>query len=377
MENKNKKTTQETPFEETALDKKIKKKKTKKTLIILAIILAVFLVLVGGLLIAGDFYLDSLLDMISYDTGESEWSFDEDAGDEDIDNTVPKPAPTPDTLPDFEIIDGWFDGDKVAQEYDDEVINILLIGADTLDGNHARSDTMILMSLNPIKKRLVFTSFMRDSYIELPGRGYNRLNAAHAKGGPQYLIETLEYNFGIDIDNYAKVDFTSFKQAVDAIGGVTLTVNDVNYNYFYDWDGIYGLSEEQAIDGTHTVHLDGDEALMYARTRKGHRVDNSDFGRTLHQRDLLSQFVTNCKGASLDELHSILEAVLPYVVTDMLQDELKEQILNVLTYVSYSIDDARVPCAGSYEDIVLESGAQVLNINVPSNATYVKAKIYG
>ncbi len=377
MENKTTKTTKEKPPQQSALENKIKKKRVKKALITIAIILGVFLLLLGGLLIAGDIYLDSMLGMISYDTGESEWSFNESAGDEDIDNTIPNSAPTPDKMPDFDILEGWFDGEKVSEEYDKEVINILLIGADTLDGNHARSDTMILMSLNPIKDRIVFTSFMRDSYIELPGRGYNRLNAAHAKGGPQYLIETIEYNFGIDIDNYAKVDFTSFQQAVDAIGGVTLTVNDVNYNYFYDWDGIYGLSEEEAIDGTHTVHLDGDEALLYARTRKGHRVDNSDFGRTLHQRDLLSQFVTNCKGASLDQLHGILEAVLPYVVTDMPQDELKDQILNVLEYVSYSIDDARVPCAGSFEDLTLESGAQVLNINVPANATYVKAKIYG
>lgn len=363
--------------EEEALENRIKKKKSKTAVIVISVVLGVILLLGIGVFVAACSYIDYMNGIISTDDGASEWSFNESAGDEDIDHTIPGQAPTPSDMPNYETIEGWYDGETVEQEYEDEVLNILLIGADTLDGNHARSDTMILMSINTVKKRIVFTSFMRDSYIELPGRGYNRLNAAHAKGGPQYLIETIEYNFGIDIDNYAKVDFTSFRQAIDAIGGVDLTVNDVNYNYFYDWDGIDGLSEEQACDGTHTVHLNGEEALLYARTRKGHRVDNSDFGRTLHQRDLLGQFVTNCKDASLSELHSVLEAVLPYVVTDMPADEREDHIWNVLTYVSYSLDDARVPCAGSFENLTLESGAQVLNINVPANAKYVKAKIYG
>lgn len=362
---------------ELALEQR-NKNKTKKTLKIVGIVLASLLLLFGAVACGINKFLDDKLGLVSIDNGEGA-TFDETAGDEDLDQ-IPElsEAPEPDTLPDYEIIDGWFDGSYIAEEYEDEVLNILLIGADTVDGNHARSDTMILMSINPIKKRIVFTSFMRDSYIELPGRGYNRLNAAHAKGGPQYLIETLEANFGINIDNYAKVDFTSFQQAVNAIGGVTLTVNDINYNYFYDWDGIYGLSQEEATNGYHTVHLDGDEALMYARTRKGHRVDNSDFGRTLHQRDLLSQFVTNCKDASFSQLNDVLNCVLPYVVTDMPREEIKDEILNVLSYVSYDVVmDSRVPCAGSYEDVVLESGAMVLNINVPANAKFVKAKIYG
>ncbi len=363
-----------------AFGKRIKKKRSvgKIIVIVLAILLALMLLAAAAITFFGNKYIDDVLGLISYDTGESEWSFDESAGDdEDIKSFAPSDAPTPSEMPEYEVIEGLFDGDRIAEEYEEEVVNILLIGADTLNGNHARSDTMIIMSINPVKNRIVFTSLMRDSYVELPGRGYNRLNAAHAKGGPQYLIETIETNFGIDIDNYAKVDFTSFRSAIEAIGGVELTVNDVNYNYFYDWEGIEGLTQAQATDGTHTVFLNGEEALLYARTRKGHRVENSDFGRTLHQRDLLTQFLEGCKGASFEELHAVLQAVLPYVVTDMNQDGVKEHVLNALTYVSYNVDDARVPCAGSYENLTLESGAQVLNINVSANAKYVKAKIYG
>ncbi len=362
--------------EEQALECHEKKKKSKKALVVLLSIFGVLLLLVLVIAFCINHYLDSMLSLISYDTGEGSVSFDETVGDEDMETSIPE-APAPDEIPPFEVIEGWYDGENIADDYEDEVINILLIGADTLDGNHARSDTMILMSVNPVKNRIVLTSFMRDSYIELPGRNYNRLNSAHAKGGPAYLIETLEYNFGIDIDNYAKVDFSSFQEAVDAIGGITLTVNDINYNYFYDWDGVDGLSKEKATDGTHTVHLDGKEALSYARTRKGHRVENSDFGRTAHQRDFLSQFVNNCKGASLSELDSLLKTLLPHVVTDIPQEELKQHLMNAITYLSYDMEDARVPCAGSYENYTTSGGAQVLNINVPANSQYVKAVIYG
>ncbi len=353
-----------------------KKKKRKKTLIIILSIIGALLLVLLILAFCVNHYFDSMLSLISYDTGDESVSFDETAGDEDMESSVPE-APAPDELPPYEIIEGWYDGENLAEAYEDEVLNVLLIGADTLDGNHARSDTMILMSINPVKNRIVLTSFMRDSYVELPGRNYNRLNSAHAKGGPAYLIETLEYNFHIDIDNYAKVDFSSFKDAVDAIDGITLTVNDVNYNYFYDWDGVKGLSQDKATDGTHTVHLNGEEALTYARTRKGHRVENSDFGRTAHQRDFLSQFVNNCKGSSLGELDSLLKTLLPHVVTDMPQEDLKSHLLNALTYLSYDMGDARVPCAGSYENFTTNSGAQVLNINVPANEKYIKAIIYG
>ena len=354
------------------LMKKKRKKKAKK--IVLYVCLGILLLLL--LLCIGVFcYIRWLSGLFANPDSQSQ-SFDEGADNEAMDMTKPD-APAPSDLPPYEIIEDWFDGENVAQDYEDEVLNILLIGADTLDGNSARSDTMILMSLNPVKNRLTFTSFMRDSYVEIPGYNYNRLNSAHSKGGPEFLIETIEYNFDIDIDYYAKVDFTSFKEAVDVIGGMTLTVNEVNYNYFYDFEGIDGLSEAEACDGTHTVHLNGEEALAYARTRKGHRVDGNDFGRTLHQRDFLLQFVDSCKGSSLTELHTLFKTLFPHIVTNMPQDEIESNMMKLVTYVSYDTAEARVPCAGSWENYTTSGGAAVLNINVPANEKYIKAIIYG
>ncbi len=365
--------------EEELLDKRMKKKKRNKaltiTLIVIGGILAFILLVFGGIRL----YVHIMASKITYEVDGAP-SFDETADDEAMDTDAPPPPPDDNMeLPPIEIIENWFDGDNIAEDYEEEVLNVLLVGDDSRAvHDRGRSDTMILMSINRAKGRIVFTSFMRDSYIELPGYNYNRINAAYSKGGGPFLIETIETNFGIDIDYYAKVGFESFKEAIDAIGGMTLTVNDVNYNYFYDWSGIKGLSRDEACDGTHTVHLDGEDALLYARIRKGDRVDHKgDFGRTEHQRDFLTQFVNNCKGASFGELHDMLNVLLPYIATDMPQSELESHVMKMLTYVSYNVTNGRVPCAGTHEYYTTSGGAEVLNINVSANSKYLKAIIYG
>jgi len=402
------------------------RKAVKITLIVTFSILAVLILLLAVGYFLVDRYIDSTLDYISYvSDGEEEWSgvdidspdykddydmnidysdfVDPEAGRDESHPIYPPetstddPAqggngggssgggssggggggyvrpPEPPYKPDYEILEGLFDGDTVTEAYDKDVINILLIGADTVSGNYARSDTMILMSINNVKKRIVFTSFMRDTYVSIPGYRDNRLNASFAAGGPSLLIKTIKLNFDIDIDHYFLVSFSAFEQAVNIIGGIDVTVNDVNYNYFNRYSQLSGLTKEQAIDGTHVIHLTGYEALLYARNRK---YTDGDFTRTLHQRDFLIQFVQNCRGKSLSQLHELLKAVLPYVKTNMPKDKLKSMVWDITTYISYTITDARVPCAGSF-NFANVRGMEVLIVNFPANQKYVKAKIYG
>ena len=397
---------------------KPKKRKTGKViLIVLLCILAFLLLLVAAGFFTLNYFINDTLDYISYvsvdEESEDDWSgvnIDESYSDEDysmgIDTSnfvdpeashdesdasdtsdtsdeggsggnsggsVWVPPPEPPYEPDYEIIEGLFDGETVSEAYDKDVINILLIGADTISGKYARSDTMILMSINNVKKRIVFTSFMRDTYVSIPGYRNNRLNAAFAAGGPSLLIKTIKLNFDIEIDHYFMVGISAFEQAVDVIGGIDITVNSTNYNYFKGFSQLSGLTKDQAIDGTHVIHLNGGSALGYARSRNFY---DGDFTRTLHQRDLLTQFASNCKSKSLTQLHDLLKAVLPYVVTNMPKDTLKSMIWSALTYISYDITDARVPCAGSFNFANI-SGMEVLTINFPANQRYVKAKIYG
>jgi LCP family protein required for cell wall assembly len=81
---------------------------------------------------------------------------------------------------------------------------------------------MMVLSINKETKKMVLTSFMRDMYVEIPGKGNNRLNAAYAYGGADLLIKTLESNFGMKIDRYAHVDFYAFINVIDTLGGVEI-----------------------------------------------------------------------------------------------------------------------------------------------------------
>lgn len=386
---------------------KKKMSKTKKTLIIIGCILAFLLLIVLGVFIAANIYVDNMLDLISYETAEEiSWEgIDIDSPDYNVDyggGGVSDPDSFVDPEggdgtggngtsggggnfggfvaeqynPDYTIIEGIFDDSIITDQNDKDVVNILLIGADTLSGNAARSDTMILMSINHVKKRIVFTSLMRDTYVSIPGYNDNRLNAAFAAGGPNLLIRTIERNFDIKIDHYFTVSIASFEMAVDVIGGVDIAVNNVNYNYFNKYQKFKkyfeGMTQEEATDGSVVIHLSGAEALGFARSRD---YGDGDFTRTQHQRDLLTQVLTSFKSLSLEEMHELLKAVLPYVSTNMPKSTLKSMIWNVMTYISYDITNARVPCPDGFQFANVR-GMEVLLIDFTKNTQYLKDKIY-
>lgn len=395
--------------EENAEIKPQKKKmsKKKKALIIVGSILAFLLLLIVGALIAANIYVDNMLDLISYETEEVSWEgVDIDSPEYNTNYGGGSIVSDPDSFqdpegdkgteggggngggyagggfvaeqykPDYTIIEGIFDDDIITDENDKDVVNILLIGADTLSGSGARSDTMILMSINHAKKRIVFSSLMRDTYVAIPGYNDNRLNAAFAAGGPNLLMRTIEYNFDIKIDYYFTVSIASFEMAVDVIGGVDITVNPTNYNYFNTYKKynktFEGMTKEEATNGSIVFHLSGGEALAFARSRNFY---DGDFTRTQHQRDLLTQVLTSFKTLSLEEMHKLLKSVLPYVATNMPKNTLKSMVWNVLTYVSYDITNARVPCPDGFQFANVR-GMEVLLIDFRKNTEYLKAKIY-
>ncbi len=167
-------------------------------------------------------------------------------------------------------------------------INILLLGVDDRGDTTAppRSDTMILVSIDTANKRVGMVSIPRDLLVTIPGHGDDKINAAYPYGskeqitGPGLAEATVEYNFKINIDYYAEVDFTGFQKIVDTLGGVTLDVpapiKDDEYpgaksNYM------------RVLFQTGLQHMDGVNALEYARTRH----DDNDFARGERQQQVL------------------------------------------------------------------------------------------
>ncbi len=171
--------------------------------------------------------------------------------------------------------------------------NILIIGLDRRPGesNIARSDTLILAHIDPIAPAIAMLSMPRDLWVTLPDGGKNRINTAHRfaelaveGSGPAAAMQTVTTNFGIPVDLYVRIDFEGFVEIIDAIGGITLEVNNtfVDYQYPTDDGGTVVVSFDAG-----TQHINGERALQYARIRHG----SSDFVRAARQQQIITAFV--------------------------------------------------------------------------------------
>lgn len=162
-------------------------------------------------------------------------------------------------------------------------VNILLLGIDHRDDEPiegSRSDTIMVVSIDPPSKSVVMISLPRDLYVSIPAYYQQRINVAHAVGGPALVAQTIQANFGIKIDNYARVDFSGFEQVVDAVGGVVIDVERPVKDDEYPTDD-YGTMRLFIPPGP--MLMDGKTALMYARSRHS----ESDFGRSKRQQRVL------------------------------------------------------------------------------------------
>lgn len=237
---------------------------------------------------------------------------------------------------------------------DSKVLNVMLFGEDNSGGDaHGRSDTMIMMSIDNRHKKLKLTSFQRDTYVYIPGYGYNKINASYTYGGAKLAIQTIEANFGIKIDRYAVVDFDSFIEIIDTLGGIDmeLTQDEIEYINYQMYKN--GQSDEWSTitDPPGTVHLTGLEALWYARNRglsigeDGNEIgiDGDDWDRTSRQRKLLETVFESMKSASLTQIVSIVSSIGPLVTTNFKKDEITALVSHSLTYLQYDVEQYYIP----------------------------------
>lgn len=154
-------------------------------------------------------------------------------------------------------------------------MNILLLGADARPGqNRFRTDTIILMTINPQVGTVNLTSFPRDLYITLPGEGQNRINTAYFFGRMPLVMKTFQYNFGIRPDHYVIINFSSFKRIIDSLGGLDVVVGEK----LSDYRAGYWVTIRPGL-----VHMDADTVLWYVRSRK----TTNDFARNRRQQEVL------------------------------------------------------------------------------------------
>ncbi len=233
-----------------------------------------------------------------------------------------------------------------------DVYNLLLIGVDLRAGENwnGNSDSMILISINSRTKTICMTSFMRDLYANIPGLGAYKLNRAHAVGGGPLLVQTIEENYRIDINNYARVNFYSLINIIDLLGGIDMDVSaeeaTVANRYIREMCAGEGLDPNgYYLSGSGNMHLNGMQAVAYSRIRY---VGNADFGRTERQRNVLAKIFTTLQTKSVTEVNAFLNAALPNVTHNITQDELTKLIMNAPAYLGYELKSLRVPLDGHY-----------------------------
>lgn len=199
--------------------------------------------------------------------------------------------------------------EKPVSLSDQEPFSVLVLGVDEREGDRGRSDTMIVLTVNPQDKTTKMVSIPRDTYTEIVGKGTkDKLNHAYAFGGIEMAMDSMENLLDIPIDYVVQVNMESFKDIVDAVGGVTVQ-NNLAFS-----SGQYTFPEGQ-------VELNGEEALAYVRMRK--QDPNGDFGRQDRQKDVIMGVIK--KGASANSLmnyQSIFGAVGKNIRTNMTMDEM-------------------------------------------------------
>ncbi|MFF5399175.1 LCP family protein [Peribacillus butanolivorans] len=187
--------------------------------------------------------------------------------------------------------------------------SLLILGVDERKNDKGRSDTMIVMTINPKQESIQLLSLPRDTRTEIIGKGTNdKMNHAYAYGGVNMSINTVEAYLDIPIDYYVKMNMEGFQDIVNAVGGVTVD-NDMDLAY-------KGYNFKKG-----TIDLDGKEALIYSRIRK--EDPRGDYGRQMRQRQVIQAVMK--KGSSLSTLTNyddIFEALGKNVETNLSFNEM-------------------------------------------------------
>lgn len=215
-------------------------------------------------------------------------------------------------------------------------ISILIAGYDQRPEDTGRSDSLMLMTLNPGTQSMKLVSIPRDTYTDIVGKGIqDKINHAYAFGGVTMMVNTVENFLNVPVDYYIAVNMEGFKDLVDSVGGVDV-VNDMAFSV-----GTFQFNKG-------LIHLNGEAALAYTRMRK--EDPRGDFGRQMRHRQVMEAVIT--KGAtakSLANFGTILPVIQKSVKTNLTQDDMIKIQQNYST------------CRNQVEDIQISGEGKMMN----------------
>ena len=228
-------------------------------------------------------------------------------------------------------------GESLTEREPKKPYTILLLGTDFRDGEEAaRADTIILARVDPEEGMVWMLSIPRDTRVEIPGYGVDKINAAHFYGGPKLMAETVTALTGVPINHYAEIDFRGFAAMVDALGGVWVDV-DVEID---DWKAASGLplaDREPHIEPGYQ-RLNGAQALTYVRSRD---FPDADFTRMRHQQTFFKALADQATQIdSVFKIPSMVKDVAGYLTTDMTVARLVESAIDLADIGGANVETA-------------------------------------
>ena len=352
------------------------------------IILLVLVLLIGAVLA----FVWSKLSKITYDDGSLKTPtsvVDVDPTGPALDATDPIDATETETEPeDIVSLDGLemmtapiLSSGKLFEN--DDVMNILVVGTDELvEGfvNNARGDVNMLVSINKKAGTVKLVSFSRGIGLKIldgPYKGkYDLLTHVHRWAGTSATIQAMEEVFKIEIDHYVRVNFTTVKCVVDAIGGIeiNLTKAEAEYLNWYN-ENVNNMAttptQKPCVEGVNL--LDGGMACHYARLR---RVDD-DWVRMDRQRTVVLQTVEKLKGSSFSTLNNLCDMVLPLIQTNLSTIEIAELILYSPKFLDSEFDQLEIPIPNSYGGMTVMNGGGAWALDYEKNNAVLHDFLYG
>ncbi len=243
-----------------------------------------------------------------------------------------------------------------SKTIDKKVINIALFGVDTrkLDDFSGRSDSIMILSINKRNNKIKLVSIMRDSLVPIEKNGgttYGKINSAYASGGPALAVKTLNTLYGLDIKDYATVNFYSMADIIDALGGIEVEITKDELTAKL---GINAMINEQCIylnlnpndyfvRETGKQKLNGVQAVAYSRIRhaKNSFGSNNDFGRTERQRLVLNLLFEKALNTNPLKYPAIVNKLAPYIKTSLTNSEMLS--LGAFLLRRPKIEQSRIP----------------------------------
>ncbi|SHH67352.1 LCP family protein [Clostridium grantii] len=217
------------------------------------------------------------------------------------------------------------------------IYNFVLFGLDRREKSEdARSDSIIIVTIDEKNNKIKLSSIMRDTYVSIKGHGKSKINHAYAYGGPELAIKTINKNFELNIQEYVAVNFWDVIEIVDLIGGVNVDIHEDEVKHVH------------GIDKVGNYNLNGSQALDYSRIRY---AEGGDYVRTDRQRKILTTMYNKIMNLEDKDKYNLLSQITLNIETSMDNDFILKLASSVISNKITSIEEKRFPLEGEDKKI--------------------------